>query len=437
MNTEHMSVIPPAPDAAIGLSGAAMDAPLPPRKPRWPWLAGGGAVAACVLGYLLWNAMPHGLVVAESAVTLATVNKGIFRDDITLRATARALNSIVIDSVDRGRVETVYVRDGAMVEKDQLLFRLSNPQRRMELLQRQSEQAQQASNLESFNVSSRAARSDSLRRIKELEFNVHEAQKQHERYAKLATENFISQSVLQDSADKLANLKRSLADEERIAAQEEATRRNAIRTLEGAIANMRVGMELFNESIDALAVRAPVAGRLTDFNLQVGEAIKEDQRIGRIDEPDSFKLTAQVDEFYLQRIAVGYQGQATYSGKTYPVEVKTILAQVKEGRFTVELVFTGATPPGMKPGQSVDLSITLGEPAPALLLPNGPFLNDTGGAWVFVVSPDGDTASRRALRLGRRNNSQLEVLSGLSAGERAVVSSYAGFGKSERLQFSH
>lgn len=431
-----MNVISPAPDAAIGLSGAAMDAPLPPRKPRWPWIAGAGAVAVCVLGYLVWNWMPHGLVVAESAVTLASVNKGVFRDDITLRATARALNSIVIDSVNRGRVETVYVRDGAMVKKDQLLFRLSNPQRRMELLQRQSEQAQQASNLESFNISSTAARSDSVRRMKALEFNVSEAEKQHERNAKLAAQGFISKSVLQDSADKLANVKSGLADEGRIAAQEESTRRNAIRTLEGAITNMRIGMNLFNESIDALTVRAPVAGRLTDFNLQVGEAVKEDQRIGRIDEPDSFKLTAQVDEFYLQRIAVGHQGRATYGGKTYPVEVKTILAQVKEGRFTVDLVFGNATPSGMKPGQSVDLSITLGEPGAALLLPNGPFLNDSGGAWVFVVEPGGEAATRRGIRLGRRNNRQVEVLSGLAAGERVVVSSYASFGKAERLDLS-
>jgi HlyD family secretion protein len=433
---KKMNVIPPAPDAPIGLSGAAMDVPLPPRKRRWPVIAGAAGALACVLGYLVWNWMPHGLVVAESAVTLATVERGVFRDDITLRATARALNSIVIDSVDRGRVETVYVRDGAMVNKDQLLFRLSNPQRRMELLQRQSEQAQQTSNLESFNISSSAARSDSLRRVKELEFNVREAEKQHDRNAKLAAQGFISQSVLRDSADKLANVRRALADEERIAVQEETTRRNAIRTLEGAITNMRLGMNLFNASIDALTVRAPVAGRLTDFNLQVGEAVKEDQRIGRIDEPDSFKLNAQVDEFYLPRIAVGHQGKASYGGKTYPVEVKTILAQVKDGRFTVDMVFSGATPSGMKPGQSVDLSITLGEPAPALLLPNGPFVNDSGGAWVYVVEPGGKNAERRPIRLGRRNNSQVEVISGLAAGERAVVSSYAGLGKAERLHFS-
>ena len=163
-----MNVVPPLASTSGGVSGAAMDAPLPPRKRRWPMIAGAAAALACGLGYLVWQWMPHGLVVAESAVTLATVERGVFRDDITLRASAQALNSIVMDSVDRGRVETVYVRDGAMVKKGELLFRLSNPQRRMELLQRQSEQAQQASNLESFNISSSAARSDSLRRVKEF-----------------------------------------------------------------------------------------------------------------------------------------------------------------------------------------------------------------------------------------------------------------------------
>jgi HlyD family secretion protein len=175
---------------------------------------------------------------------------------------------------------------------------------------------------------------------------------------------------------------------------------------------------------------------LTDFRLLVGETVRPDQRIGRIDDPQRFKLVAQVDEFYLSRVAAGRPGQVVQDGDTYPLRVATIYPQVKDGRFTVEMVFTGAQPPVISPGQGLDARLTLGEPARALLLPQGTYASDGGGAWVFVVAPDGRHAERRTVRLGRRNDTQVEVLSGLAAGEDVIVSGYTAFGKAERLELT-
>lgn len=419
------------------VNGAAMDERLPARKRRWPLIAGAGLLLAALLGYGLWHVLPHGLSVQAKELRVVAVERGVFRDDITVRATASALSSIMLDAADRGRVDEVYVRDGALVKQGQLLFRLSNPQRRMDLLQRQSEQAQQVSNLSNFNVSAEAARSDAQRRLKQLEFDVREAEKAQERNEKLATQGFIAQSALQDSTDKLATLRRSLQDERNRNRQEAETRSKALQNMERAVEGMRPGLQLFTETIDALGVRAPVAGRLTDFNLQIGEAVRVDQRVGRIDDPASSKLTAQVDEYYLPRVAVGQQGSATIGGKSFPVAVKTVYAQVKDGRFAVDLIFPKDKPDGLRPGLSVDLRITLGEPVPALVLANDSFLNETGGAWVFVLSPNGEAAERRPIRIGRRSNDQVEILSGLKQGERIIVSSYAAFGKAEHLAVSN
>ena len=164
--------------------------------------------------------------------------------------------------------------------------------------------------------------------------------------------------------------------------------------------------------------------------------MRPDQHIGRIDDPKRFKLSARIDEFYLSRVAVGRQGSVVQGDKAYALKVATVYPQIKDGRFTAEMVFTQGQPEVISPGQSMDAQLTLGEPAKALLLPSGAFVNDSGGAWVFVVAPDGERVEKRAVRIGRRNNSQLEVLSGLAAGEQVIISSYAPFGKAERLQLT-
>jgi HlyD family secretion protein len=206
--------------------------------------------------------------------------------------------------------------------------------------------------------------------------------------------------------------------------------------MDSAIHGLQSGLQLVSATVEALAVRAPSDGVLTDFRLLVGETVRPDQHIGRIDDPHHFKLSAQVDEFYLSRLTVGRHGSVTQDGKTYALRVATVYPQIKEGRFTAEMVFTGGQPAVISPGQSMDAQLTLGEPAKALLLPNGAFVNDTGGAWVFVVGRDGERAEKRSVRIGRRNNAQVEVLSGLAAGENVIVSSYTPFGKAERLQLT-
>jgi len=213
-------------------------------------------------------------------------------------------------------------------------------------------------------------------------------------------------------------------------------KRDGVRQMEQAIERLDAGLKVVNEAIDALAVRAPIAGRLTDFRLQLGEIVKSEQRIGRIDDPSQFKLAAQIDEYFLGSVLTGKKGSVNVNGRDYAVEVSRVFPQITDGRFLVELLFAGDAPPEMNPGQSAETRITLGGTSPGLILPNDAFLGDTGGTWAFVLAPDGGSAEHRKIRVGRRNNSQVEVASGLAPGERVIVSTYAGFGKAERLQIT-
>jgi HlyD family secretion protein len=417
------------------VTGAAMDRPLPKGRPNYVIVAVGvllllGGIAAIA------QLLPHGLRVTTGDIRIATAQQGLFHNDVVVRSTAAPLHTIMLDALESGRVEEVLVNDGALVAKDALLFRLSNPQLRLNLVAREADRAQQISNLSTLRVSIETSQTEHQRRLLDLNFALTQAAKQYTRNASLAKTGVIAAVSLEESEDRLAQQRQALEDEKTRAVIEMRIKRDGVRQMAQAIEQLDAGLKVVNDAIEGLAVRAPIAGRLTDFKLQLGEIVKSEQRIGRIDDPSQFKLTAQIDEYFLSNVLTGKKGSVNVNERDYAVEVSRVFPQITDGRFLIELLFTGETPPEMKPGQSAETRITLGGTSPGLILPNDAFLNDTGGAWAFVLAPDGRSAERRKTRVGRRNNSQVEVASGLAPGERVIVSTYAGFGKAERLQIS-
>lgn len=423
-------------EAAPPHTGATMDTVVPRRRGKRLALIAAGVIGVAIAVGVLWSWMPRGLQIDGADLRTGIATRGVFVDEVIVRASAEPLGSVILDSVESGRVEEVFATDGALVKKGQLLFRISNPQRNLELLARQSEHAVSIFNLSNLRVSQEASASEHQRRLDDLQFALDQANKQHARNIKLAAQGYISAVALEESADRLAQQQRAFKQEQQAAAAESRVRDHAEQQLESAIHGLNSGLKLVSATVDALAVRAPVEGRLTNFRLQVGESIATGKNIGRIDDPARFKLSARVDEYYLNRMAVGRHATVQQDGRSYAADLSTIYPQIKDGRFTVELVFTQGQPPVLNPGQSLDARITLGEPATALLLPNGAFLNDSGGAWVYVLDAAGRNAERRAVRIGRRSNSQVEVLDGLRTGEKVILSSYAAYGNSPRLQIS-
>jgi HlyD family secretion protein len=417
-------------------TGAAMDTIVPRKRGRKIALACAAIALLFAGGFLLWQQVPRGLRVERSELAIAAAANGVFRDELLVRANAAPLASVILDSVESGRIEEVFVRDGETVQKGQLLFRIANPQRNLELLARQAEQAQQLYNLSNLRLAQETDRSTRQRRLDELAFSLEQAQKRHARNERLGAQGFISSVALEESRDAMDKEARAVALEHRSAAADSRVRIPALSQLEKAIGGLDTGLQLVQATVDALVVRAPVAGRLTDFRMQVGESIATGKNVGRIDDPNRFKLAARIDEFYLNRVAIGRPGSVQQDGRRYPVKIASVYPQIKDGRFLAELLFTGEQPAGLRPGQSLDAQLTLGQPARALVLPGGAWVGDSGGAWVFVLAPDGRTAQRREIRTGRRSDAQVEVLGGLQPGERVIVSSYAAFGQSTSLNIS-
>jgi HlyD family secretion protein len=412
-----------------------MDRPLPKRRPNYV-IAAIAALLMLAGIAVISQLIPHGLRVAEGDIRIATVQQGLFRNDVVVRSTAAPLHTIMLDALESGRVEEVLVNDGALVAKDALLFRLSNPQLRLNLVAREADRAQQISNLSTLRVSIETSQTEHQRRMLDLSFALTQAEKQFTRNASLAKTGVIPLVALEESQDRFAQQRQVLEDEKTRSVIEMRIKRDGVRQMEQAIEELDAGLKVVNDAIEGLAVRAPIAGRLTDFRLQLGEIVKSEQRIGRIDDPSQFKLTAQIDEYYLGSVLREKKGSVNVNGRDYPVEVSRVFPQITDGRFLIELLFTGETPREMNPGQSAETRITLGGTIPGLILPNDAFMNDTGGAWAFVLARDGRSAERREIRVGRRNNSQVEVASGLAPGERVIVSTYARFGEAEQLQIA-
>jgi HlyD family secretion protein len=417
-------------------TGAAMDLVVPRRHGKRIAIIAVALVAVMAAVYALWAWMPRGLQIDGADLRIGQATRGVFVDEVIVRANAEPLNSVILDAVESGRVEEVFAADGALVKKGQLLFRISNPQRNLELLARQYEHSVSVFNLSNLRVSQQASASDHQRRLDDLQFALDQARKQHARNVRLAAQGFISSVALEESEDRLAQQERALKLEQRANAAETGVRQSAEQQLESSIQGLNTGLKLVSATVDALAVRAPAEGRLTNFRLQIGESIPTGKNIGRIDDPARFKLSANVDEYYLNRMAVGRHGSVKQDERSYAADISTIYPQIKDGRFTVGMVFTNGQPPVLNPGQSLDARITLGEPSTALLLPNGAFINDSGGAWVYVLDDSGRNALRRPVRTGRRSNSQIEVLDGLKVGDKVILSSYAAYGNSPRLQIT-
>lgn len=416
----------------IDVSGAAMDSIVPKRKKKGVSYTLLLLVAALALFFSLKHFLSLGLKVDKNNIRIATVRNGEFIDAVNSRASVEPLSSVVLDSVETGRVEEVFVQDGDEVKVGDKLFRLSNPQRLLELLVSQADEAQQISNMLSLRVSVEASISNHVKRLNEYEFAVLKAERKVERYKELSQKGYIAKTTLEDAEDELHQSKKIFEIEKRSGESDIAIKKGALEQMELAIKGLQSGLKLVEKTVEALTVKAPISGRLTDFQLQVGEIVKPDQNIGRIDDPQNFKLLTNIDEFYRNRIVVGRKGKVQVNADIVEVEIKRVFSQIKDGQFLVELGFVDSDTLNISPGQSLNVQIFLDDARNALILPNDAYLNDARRNWVYVIS-ESNQAERREVKLGRRSNTHVEVLDGLKPGEKVIVSGYSTFEKSEIL----
>lgn len=425
-------------DEATGdrpVTGSGMDRAVVVRRVPARMKIALGAVAALIAALLFWWFVPSAGTqsVASDRLTISPVRTGQFEDFIPLRARVTPLLTVYLDSIEGGRVERVVAEDGAMLQQGQLIAVLSNAELQLSTLARQTEVEQQINNMRSQELALAQTRLANERAILDAGLATSKAKRQYELEAPLARKGFVAGRQFKDTTDQYAFQQRQLETLRRSQSTDERLQTAQLAQQRASMQSLQAGLGIAHANLDALNLRAPVAGQLSGFNIQVGQSLKPGERIAQIDSPGRNKLQAGVDEFYLGRVAVGQQAKVDWAGKTYGAKVTKIYPQVQNGQFQVDLQFTGAEPENIQRGQTLQAKLTLGDAAPAKLIPNGAFYNTTGGAWVFVVAPDGRTAVKRPVRLGRRNPDMIEVLDGLDAGERVITSPYTGFEDKDRL----
>jgi HlyD family secretion protein len=419
-------------------SGGAMDKVVERKGLRKEVKIAIGVLLLLIAAFAFYIMAPaaNSQTIAADRVTVSTVARGRFDDFLPLRARVEPSVTVYLDAVEGGRVEQRMVEDGAVVQQGQLLAVLSNSDLQLNVLARQTEVTQQINSMRSQELSLSQTRLANQRALIEADLQAQQARRQFDVQRPLAERGYVSQKQFQDSRDiynasreRVAILRRQQATDERLQSSQLAQ-------LRASTAALNQSLQLARASLDALNLRAPVSGQLTSFSIQVGQSFNRGERLGQIDSAGSSKLRAQVDEFYLGRVAENQIASADVGGRQYRMRVSKIYPQVRNGAFEVDLNFVGGEPANLQRGQTVQIRLTLGDPAPALLLPAGAFYNETGGNWVFVVSPDGGSAVKRQVRLGRRNSEFIEVLDGLQPGERVITSPYTGFAERDRLDLS-
>jgi HlyD family secretion protein len=420
---------------------AVMDRPI--ERPMWRrrrTLVVAGALAAVLSTAGLAAAMladaKTSVRVPIQNVTLGTVQPGVFHDFVTLRATAQPKDVVYLDALEGGQVQEVLAQAGDMLSIGQPLLRFRNTELELEVLDREGRLVESITQLQTYEKQLEDARVANEKAAAQIQYDITRLQRTAERRDALAAKGYVTKDLYDQVHDELDHNRKLLPLQTASNAEQDALRRRQIPQIRSELATLQESLKVTRGKLDSLVVRAPVAGRLTDMDIKVGEIRNRGQRLGQIVADTGFKLQAQIDEYYLDRVRTGQTGDVTIEDRQVPVRVTRVDPQVKNATFQVDLAFEGAMPRGLLPGQALEGQLTLGGDRPALILPAGPFLERTGGDWVMVADSSGSHADRRRIKIGRRSAEQVEVLGGLAPGERVITSDYAAFEKVDRVNLA-
>ncbi len=374
------------------------------------------------------------LRVNKNDLAIASVQQGIFEDVIPLRGEVMPLRTLYLDAIEGGRVEKIHVEDGATIAAGAAIVDISNTRLQLESITREAQVSEQINLLQTQELNLARNDLEHKRNLNELDHQITTESQRLERMRPLIKHQLISAAELKEAEDNLVYLKKRQQLIREAREVDLALQAAQMKQLRDSVTSLNNNLTFARTNLASLNVTAPIAGRLTAFNLEPGQSLMPGERFGQIDDPDHFKLMAQVDEFYMNRTRVDQTALAKINQQEFPLRIKKIYPQVIDGQFRVDLVFTGEQPANISRGQTLQLRLQMGANEPAQLIPNNSFFQDTGGHWIFVVSADGKHAYRRDIKLGRRNSQFIEVLAGLDPNEQVIVSPYTTYNDIDSLK---
>lgn len=373
------------------------------------------------------------LNVDRERLSIFEVKEDTFQEFIPINGTVQPISSIFLDASVGGRVEERYVEDGAVLQKDDPILRLSNTDLELSLVNQETQVLNLLTQAQIAQTNAQQASIANRNQMADVEQALKEAERVYLLNKKLFEEKAIGSQEYQKSVNEYNYQKERVTLTKQILKQDSMSTHQKLNQDKETYQRTQSALQLMQRKVGDLIVRAPVDGQLTSFDAEIGQNKNAGERLGQIDVLTGFKVRADIDEHYINRVFTGQKGQFTISGKTYTLQIKKVYTQVKDGRFQVDFEFVGNTPQGIRRGQTLQIRLALSDETKALLLGRGGFYQQTGGNWVFILDKSGNTAFRTDVQLGRQNPEYYEVISGLQVGDKVIVSSYELYDKVQEL----
>ena len=375
------------------------------------------------------------LNVEKEKVNIATVMEGEFREFIPVDGSVMPIKTIRLDAIEGGVVSKKYYEGGILVDQGDTILMLSNNDLLQNFVREETQAFILVNNLENTKLSLKRNQFDLRRNLIELDYQIDEAKDALTRGKQLYEEKIISEQEYMSLEREYNRLKDSREIQIESAKFDSLNARLQIAQAETTLQKTRENLAMIKRNLQNLYIQAPISGRLSTVNVEVGESIRPGQNIGQIDDLNGFKVRASIDEHYIARIYEGLKGTFDFAGKGYELEITKVYPEVANGLFSVDMSFTDTIPEGIRRGQTLQIRLQLSENITAVQIPRGSFYQTTGGNWIFVLNEDETEAVRRQIRLGRQNPRYYEVVEGLQPGEKVVVSSYEGYADKDKLVF--
>lgn len=400
---------------------------------RYAWYVAAAAALAALLVWIVLGTTANTMTVDATDITISDVTRGKFDDYVRLNGQVLPIQVVQISPEEGGIVREKVVEEGTRVRKGDVILRLSNSNLDLQILNAEAELAEKQNLLRNTQVAMQQDRLNNRTEQATLDTDCDRKRRAYEQNARLYKERLISKEVyLQSREDyKLARRKQSLISQR--LKQDSLYRHVQMAQMEDNLDNMRKNVLLVRDRKNKLEVRSAIDGELGLLDVELGQNIVAGQNIGQINDLSDFKVQAQIDEHYIDRVRPGLSASFSRDGKTYRLRVRKVYPEVRNGTFRTDFVFVGERPAQMRSGQTYYVELALGKSQQATLIPRGTFFQTTGGNWIFVLDKSGRKAYRRNISIARQNPQYYEVTDGLEPGERVITSGYEAFKDNEVL----
>ena len=366
-------------------------------------------------------------------ITISTVEEDVFNDYITVNGQVEPISTIYLDAAEGGRVSERLIEEGAMVQKGDVILRLENRQLYQTILDSEAALAEKENYLRTTRINFETELIESRRSILDSKYKLTRKKRTYEQYQTLFDQGLISKEEYLQSKEDYEYEVNLLKINKVKASNDSLLRVTSMITLDSDLGKMRQMLQLVHERLDNLNVKAPVDGQLGMLDAEIGQSIGGGQRIGQINVLTNFKINAQIDEHYIDRVQRGLSATFDRNGTEINLTVKKVYPEVREGQFKIDMVFNGTSPENLRTGQTYNIKLELGASEKAIMIPRGGFFQSTGGQRIFVLNQAGTEAVKRQIRIGKQNPQYYEILEGLQAGEKVITSGYELFGDNDKI----